>query len=91
LEDREAVFSPLQEEDELTRLGVAPCSYDETKEMTRETDLGKRLEPAMKPVTPAPLVLTEEEKREREADLERIGDQLVATVLLAAKRRRKGS
>jgi hypothetical protein len=35
---------------------------------------------ATKPVSPAPLVLTEEEKREREADLERIADQLVATL-----------
>jgi hypothetical protein len=58
LEDGEAVFSPLPEEDELTRLEVAPC--DEKKEMMPETDLRKRLEPAMKLVTPAPLVLTEE-------------------------------
>jgi hypothetical protein len=40
--------------------------------MMPETDLRKRLEPSMKLVTPAPLVLTEEEKREREADLKRI-------------------
>ena len=52
-----------------------------------ETDLGKKLEPATKPVPPAPLVLTEEEKREREADLERIADQLVATLNAACSKK----
>jgi hypothetical protein len=48
--------------------------------MVSGIDLGKKLEPGTKHVPPAPLVLTEEEKREREADLERIADQLVATL-----------
>jgi hypothetical protein len=47
------------------------------------------LEPATKPVPPAPLVLTEEEKREREADLERIADQLVATLNAACSKKKK--
>ncbi len=89
LEDREAVFSPPPEEDELKRLEVAPCSGGETKEMMPETDLGKRLEPAMKPVPPAPLILTEEEKRERESDLERIADRLVATLNAACSKKKK--
>jgi hypothetical protein len=89
LEDREAVFSPLPEEDELTRLEVAPCLDEEKKKMMSETDLRKRLEPAMKLVTPAPLVLTEEEKREREADLERIADQFVATLNAACSKKKK--
>jgi len=58
-----------------------------------ETDLGKRLEPAMKPamkpVTPTPLVLTEEEKREREVDLERIADRFVATLNAACSKKKK--
>ena len=57
--------------------------------MMPETDLRKRLEPSMKLVTPAPLVLTEEEKREREADLERIADQLVATLNAACSKKKK--
>ena len=61
----------------------------EKKEMMPETDLWKRLEPAMKPVTPASLVLTEEEKREREADLERIADRLVATLNAACSKKKK--
>jgi hypothetical protein len=89
LEDREAVFSPLPEEDELTRLEVDPFLDDEKKEMMPETDLRKRLEPAMKPATPAPLVLTEDEKREREADLERIADRLVATLNAACSKKKK--
>ncbi len=89
LEDREAVFSPLPEEDELTRLEVAPCLDDKKKKMMPETDLRKRLEPAMKSVTPAPFVLTEEEKREREADLERIADRLVATLNAACSKKKK--
>jgi hypothetical protein len=59
------------------------------EEMMSETDLGKKLEPATKPVPPAPLVLTEEEKRELEADLERIGDQLVATLNAACSKKKK--
>ena len=55
LEDREVVFSPPPEEDELTRTEVAPLSDDKMKEMMSETDLGKKLEPATKPVPPAPL------------------------------------
>jgi len=89
LEDREVVFSPPPEEDELTRTEVAPLSDDKMKEMMSETDLGKKLEPATKPVPPAPLVLTEEEKREREADLERIADQLVATLNAACSKKKK--
>jgi hypothetical protein len=42
------------------------------EEMMSEIDLGKKLEPATKPVPPAPLVLTEEEKKEREGDLEEL-------------------
>ncbi len=52
-----------------------------------ETDLGKKLEPATKPRT-LPL-LTEEEKREREADLERITDRLVATLNAACSKKKK--
>jgi hypothetical protein len=89
LEEREAVFSPLPEEDELTRLEVAPWLEDEKKKMMPETELRKRLESAMKPVTPAPLVLTEEEKRERKADLERIADQFVATLNAACSKKKK--
>ncbi len=59
------------------------------EEMVSEIDLGKNLEPATKPVPPAPLVLTEEEKREREADLERIADQLVATLNAACSKKKK--
>ncbi len=59
------------------------------EEMMSETDLGKKLEPATKPVPPAPLVLTEEEKREREADLERIADQFVATLNAACSKKKK--
>ncbi len=57
--------------------------------MMPETDLRKRLEPAMKLVTPAPLVLTEEEKKRREADLERIADQLLATLNAACSKKKK--
>jgi hypothetical protein len=52
-----------------------------------ETDLEKKLEPATKPV-PVP-VLTEEEKREREADLERIADRFVATLNAACSKKKK--
>jgi hypothetical protein len=62
---------------------------DETKKRMPETDLRKKLEPAMKPVPPAPLVLTEEEKREREADLERIADRLVATLNAMCSKKKK--
>ncbi len=62
------MFSPPSEEDELPWHEVAPLSDDKMKEMMSETDLGMKLEPETKPVPPAPLVLTEEEKRKRDAD-----------------------
>jgi hypothetical protein len=40
-------------------------------------------------LSPAPLVLTEEEKREREADLERIADRFVATLNAACSKKKK--
>ncbi len=89
LEDREVVFSPPLEEDELTKHEVASLSDDEMKEILSKTDLEKKLEPATKPVPPAPVVLTEEEKREREADLERIADQIVATLNAACSKKKK--
>jgi hypothetical protein len=46
------------------------------------------LEPALKPET-QPLALSEEEKRERDEELERIADRLVNTLNAACSKKKK--
>jgi hypothetical protein len=74
LGDRDCVFSPPPGEDEMKSLEVKPGPWSEPK---------KKKERAV------PAALTEEEKKERDSELEIIADRLVATLNAACSRKKK--
>jgi len=76
LEDREIVLSPPPGDDGLMMHEEGHLFQKQReKKMTPSSDLEK-LEPAMKPAAQSP-ALSEDQKRERDEELERIADRFV--------------
>ncbi len=88
LEDREILLSPQPRDDGLMMHEEGPLFQKQReKKMTPGSD-HKKLEPAMKPAAQSP-VLSEEQKRERDEELERIADRFVNTMNAACSKRRR--
>ena len=91
LEDREIVLSSPPRDEGLMmheeKEEVPLFKKQREKKMTLGSDLEK-LEPGMKPAAQAP-ALSEEEKRERDEELERIADRFVNTLNAACSKKKK--
>jgi hypothetical protein len=88
LEDREIVLSPPPRDDGLMMHKEGPLFQKQReKKMTPGSDLEK-LEPGMKPAAQSP-ALSEDQKRERDEELERIADRFVNTLNAACSKKKK--
>jgi len=91
LEDREIVLSSPPRDEGLMmheeKEEVPLFKKQREKKMTPGSDLEK-LEPALKPAAQPP-ALSEEEKRERDEELERIADRFVNTLNAACSKKKK--